>query len=253
MEQAGQAAARIPQEGGRIGHHPLHGEISHDLIAIKLHIARGEQVGIGNEHPPAPAGPGHSRPPGQSRTALAQAAGQLVEGPAVGQTAAKGGGGAEQRRQAPGQIFCVSRTHRGQHGQYQVAQQQQRADPVENPLGSVVHLNLTAEALCRARPLGIGVPAVPLSLILSHPVGAGRGRRHPAGQPLGAALMIPTVEQQEEICQHHNRIGEAQFLSRLQSQKDSIRQGKETGQGSQGVHFHLAPEGPANAGPQHIQ
>ena len=101
VEQLGQAAARVPDEGGRVGHHPLHGEVPQDLIAVELHIPRREQVPVGEEHPVALPGTGRPGPAGQGSAALDEPPGDFVEGAAIGQCPAKGGGGAEQGGHAP--------------------------------------------------------------------------------------------------------------------------------------------------------
>ena len=41
VEHPAQAAARVQNQGGGVGHHPLGGEVAHDLIAVELHIAGG--------------------------------------------------------------------------------------------------------------------------------------------------------------------------------------------------------------------
>ena len=171
VEQLGQAAARIPDQGGGVPHHLLDGPVAEYLDAVEFHITRWEQVPVSEEDPVPLLGLGCPRPAGQSRAAGGQPPGQLVEGAAIHQSTAEGGGGGKGGGEAPQQVLGLAKPIGGQQGEQQAGQQQQGADHPVDALGPVIHLDLTAEAVGNAGPLAVGVPAVPFSLIQGENIG----------------------------------------------------------------------------------
>ena len=112
-----------------------------------------------------------------------------MEGPAIGQ---------RPRRRRRTAVRVADRHHSSRSGrpipteatsgQQDIGHKQQGAEHRRKIRSRpVVRLDLAAEAVGGARPLGIGVPAVPFALVQGHPVGLGGGGRGAAGQPLAAA------------------------------------------------------------------
>ena len=88
-----------------------------------------------------------------------------MEGAAVDQRPAEGGGGGEGGGQAPKQMLRLAHPIGGQQGEQHAGQQKDRTYHPVDPLGSVVHLDLAAEAVGGSGPLAVSVPAIPFPLI----------------------------------------------------------------------------------------
>ena len=253
VKQLGQTAARVPDQGGGVAHHPLNGVVSKDLDAVELYIARGKQVAVGDDHPVALPGLDHSRPSGQGRAALSQAAGHLVEGPGIDQASAQGGGGGKGGRQAPQQMLGLSHPHRNHDRQQHAPQQQQGAVAPVDTLGPVIHLDLAAKAVGLPRPLAVGVLAVPLSLVQGEQIGLGRGRGGAAGQAQAALFVVGAVKQEKQLGQTGGGVGQLALPVLGHGQSGGVGQGEDHGQSRHGVHAHPAPEHAAQSGNEHIR
>ena len=83
------------------------------------------------------------------------------------------GGGGEGGGQAPKQMLRLAHPIGGQQGEQHAGEQKDRAYHPVNPLGSVVHLDLAAEAVGLPRPLAVGIPAVPLTFVQGKNIGLG--------------------------------------------------------------------------------
>ena len=235
VEQGGQPAARVPDEGGGVGHYPLGGEVGGDLEAVELHIARGKEVAVGNEDAAAAAGGGDTRPARQGGPAGGQPPDHLVKGPAVGQGAAEGGGGGEQGGQGPHQPLGMAPAGGGHQGKEDIPEDKQGAEAAENALCAVVGLDLTAETLLGAGPLGIGVLVAPPARVKGDPVGGGGGGCGAAGQAQGAAVVVSAVDQKEQSGQTDQGVRQPLGFRRG-GQLEAVGQGEDTGQGGHGIH-----------------
>ena len=233
VEDFVQAAARVPDEGGGDRHHLFHRVVPKDLDAVQGDGAGGEEVGVGEEDG-APL-PGHAGPPAQSGAAGGQPPGQHPEGTAeqkhARQAGRRGGGG----RQAPHQPLRGPPTHRSDEGEQQAGQQQQRRGHPEDALGSVVLLDLAAEADGRARPLGVGPAAVPGLLVQGDQIGLGGRRRRAAGHAQALPLGVGPPQGEEQGQPRRHAVGEALPLRGQAPHGQGVGQGEEAGEGGQGV------------------
>ena len=65
--------------------------------------------------------------------------------------------------------------------------------------------------------------------------------------------MVRPVEQEKQPRQNGGRVGQLSLPVLGDGQNQGVGQGKDSGQGSQGVHPHPSPEHPGNPGSQHVQ
>ena len=121
---------------------------------------------------------------------------------------------------------------------------------VIDPVCTVLDLNLTAEAGGIPGPFGIGVPAVPFSLVQSDPVGGGGSGSRAAGQALGALFMVSTQQQEKQTGQSGGGIG--QTLTFRYGQYDGVSQREYAAQRGQCIHADPALAGVDDTAQQNV-
>ena len=166
-----------------------------------------------------------------------------MEGPAIDQPAGEGGAHGKVAGQAPQQPLRPAHPHGGHRGQQDIGQSQQGTQHPVDPLSTVVHLDLAAEAVNGAVFFGIGVLAVPLALVQGQAVGLGRPGGGAAGKPLAAALVVAAVELEQQGEEHHGAAGQLPVPVLGQGQLKGVGQGGARGQSQQSVHAEAAPQG----------
>ena len=236
-----QAAARFPDEGGGIGYHLFRREVAEDLDAVEGDTARGEQVGVGDQDAAA-AGGGDAVPAGDGGPRFAQPLAQGKPGLPEAQGPRQGGGGGEGGGQAPQQPLRRAPANGGHDAQQHTGDKQQGADPPENTLGAVAGLHLPAKAYRIARPLGVGVPAVPLALIQGDQIGVGGGCRRLTGQPQAPALSVGAPQQQGNAQHNGGTVGHLALPGVQLEHGKRVGQGGGGGKEQQGVHAELQPQ-----------
>ena len=252
VEELVQPAARVPDKGGGVGHHLVHRKVPKDLDAVEGHAARREKVGV-VEQDAAAAGGSDPVPPGDGGPRLAQPLGKAQPRQGEAQRPGQGGAGGEHGGQAPEQPFRRAPADGGHHTEQKARDEQQRADPVEDPLRPVGGLHLATEADGLPRPLGVGVPAIPLALVQGDQIGLGGGGRRAAGHAQTTPL-APGAPQEKEYPQHNGRaVGHLTVPGVQAVHGQRVGQGGRGGKDQQRIHAQLQPQQSEQPPHEHIQ